>query len=104
MAMFRVYGTYGTEAKAAKALRRRCPGFSVRQYANALRKADALHETVIAEVAARSRSLLQQTDFAAKRFPDLSDLRQRVRDECPGFWWGTYQGAIWWIFYIYYLR
>lgn len=102
--LFRTYGTYGTEAKAAQALRRRCPEVSARRRDNALGKAIALHDAAAAAVAADVRSLLGDTDVRAGRFPDFRGPVGRVRLECRGFRAATYREAMSWVFYQYHLR
>ncbi len=98
-------GTYGSsEAKAAKALSRRCPGFSARQYENAVRKALSLYDTAIEVVALNAMSLARQTNVAANQFPDFGNLAERVRERCPGFPLSTYEKALSWVFFWYHLK
>lgn len=100
----RAYGGYGSEARACAALRRRRPGFTDRQYGNALRKGLALFDAAVELVARDARSLLRQTDVMAERFPDFHELAGKVRSHCPGFPAAAYRAALSWVFYQYHLR
>jgi hypothetical protein len=102
--VFRTYGTYGTQEKAAKALRRRCPAISTRRCDNALVKAIALHDAAATAVAADVQSLLDETDVLAGRFPNYRRQVTRVRLECPGFYASTCREALSWVFYQCHLR
>ena len=44
---FRAHRRYGSDAKACQALRRRRPGFTDRQYVNALRKGLSLFDMAV---------------------------------------------------------
>ena len=101
---FRAHGGYGSEPKACQALRRRRPGFTDRQYVNALRKGLALYDVAVEVVARDVGALLRQTDVGAERFPDFRDLAREVRPRCPGFPAATYRAALTWVFYQFHLR
>lgn len=102
--LFRAHGRYGSDAKASQALRRRRPGFTDRQYTNALRKGLALFDAAVELVARDVGLLLRQTDVRAERFPEFHDLAGEARSRCPGFPAATYQTALSWVFYQYHLR
>lgn len=101
---FRAYGGYGSEAKACRALGQRRPGFTDRQYLNALRKGLALYDAAAELVARDIGTLLRQTDVGANRFPDFRDLADEVRSRCPGFLAETYRAALAWVFLQHHLR
>jgi hypothetical protein len=100
----RAHGTYGSLAKAAKALSRRCPGFSARQYDNAIRKGLALYDAAVEVVAANVLSLLRQTNVAANQFPDFRSLAQRLRRRNPGFRLSTCRAALSWVWFWHHLK
>jgi hypothetical protein len=100
----RAYDGYGTEGKACRALHRRRPGFTDRQYRNAVRKGLALYDAAVGLVARHAESLHRQTDVRAGRFPDFRDLAAQVRPSCPGFLAPTYRAALSWAFYWNHLR
>jgi hypothetical protein len=101
---FRAHGGYGSGVRARAALRRRRPGFTDRQYVNALRKGLALFDIAVELVARDARSLLRQMDVQAERFPAFHDLAGEARSRCPGFPAATYPAALSWVFYQYHLR
>ena len=101
---FRAHGGYGTEARAYQALRRRRPGFTDRQYRNALRRGLALYDAAADLVARDARALHGQTDVWAGRFPDFRDLAADLRPLCRGFRAPTYRAALLWVFCWHHLR
>jgi hypothetical protein len=101
---YRGHGRYGTAEKACRALRGRRPGFTDRQYGNALRKALALVDASVEVVARHAAELHRQTDVRADKVPGFADQAAEVRPGCPGFPAATYRAALLWAFYQYHLR
>jgi hypothetical protein len=101
---YRAHGAYGSEAKAHRALARRRPGFTARQYENAFRKAVTLYDLAVELVGRHADALLRQTDVAANRFPDFRDLAGEIRSRCPGLRTSTYRGALAWVFFWHHLK
>ena len=100
---YRAHAAYGSENKAYKALRRRCPAFTARQCENAFRKAIAFYDASVEAVARDAAALWQETDAAANRFPDFRDLVNEMRLRFPGFRVSTYRSALSWVFLWYHL-
>jgi hypothetical protein len=103
-ASYRVHHVYGSESRACKALQRRCPGFTTRQYQNAFHKAVVLYDTAVELVGHNAEALWQQTDVEANRFPDFRDLLGEIRKCCPRFLVSTYRAALNWVFFWHHLK
>lgn len=103
-ARYRAHGAYGSDGRACRALRRRCPGFTARQYHNAVRKAVGLYDVAVGLVARHAAALWRQTDVAANRFPDFRELTGTVRRRCPGFRVSTCRAALAWVFFWHHLK
>lgn len=103
-AYYRAHSAYGSEARACRALRRRCPGFTARQYQNAFRKGVALYDAAVRLVDRHAAALERQLDVAANRSPDFRDLAGKLRQRHPGFRVLTYRYALFWAFTWYHLR
>jgi hypothetical protein len=95
------FGEYGSKERARKALKRRCPGFSEGQYANALDKAVRLLEVSIEVVRERSEALWQRYRAQALRFDDITG---EVKVRCGGFRRSTYESAAGWVFFWHHLK
>jgi hypothetical protein len=104
-AYYRAHNAYGgSESRACKALQRRCPGFTGRQYQNRFRKALALYDRAVELVARHADALWRQTDVEANRFPDFRELVVVIRRSCSGFRVSTYYAALGWVFFWHHLR
>lgn len=88
---------YNTETAAERSLRRRCRGFTPRQYRNSLRKAIGLLgsvEEVIAPFDPPYDARSAEGGWAG--FPDAARALQR---RCPGFRLSTCGSAIGWVLF-----
>src|SRR3712207_5326452 len=90
------FGEYGSKERACEALRRRCRGFSARQYANALDKAIRLLEVAVEVVGERAETLWRRYRAQALRFDDVT---VEVKERCGGFRRSTYESAVGWVFF-----
>ncbi|MFN3648214.1 MAG: hypothetical protein ACK47B_01435 [Armatimonadota bacterium] len=95
------FGSYGSEQKACRALRRRVPGFAPEEYREAfhlaLRVLDAAGEVVKRQLASGA-GLPNLDDFVTEALVD--ELAERV----PGFYLEGYRGVLWWVYYWRHLR
>jgi hypothetical protein len=100
------YRGYENERKAIAAFRRRAPGFSPLQYANAFSKALDLYTAALKEVDHHLPTLRHK--WAAKGQTGLVyELRPfvgRLRRRAPGFLSSTYYLAINWIWFWHHLK
>jgi hypothetical protein len=103
-AYFRAHHAYGSESRACKALQRRCPGFTVRQYRNGFGKAVALYDKAVELVAHHAPVLWRQTDLEANRYPVFRKLVGEIRRNCPGFQVSTYRASVVWVFFWHHLK
>ena len=99
---YRVYDAYGRDLLGAgRALKRRCPGFSARQYENALAKALDLYEAV--QVLLRARRDEVWAAYEAKQpWHELFDDELRTR--FPGFRKSTLGSVVGMSFFYWYLK
>jgi hypothetical protein len=99
-ANYRAHDAYRTEGGASRALERRCPGFTARQYLNAFRKALALYDTAMVVVARHADVLWKQTGTGGD---SLAGCRNPAGDELrrlnPGFRVSTIAAALRWVFF-----
>ena len=95
----RAYDRYGESNTAAiRALKRRAPGFSDRQYANAFAKAWVLYD-----VCTKHISFNQQVVFAAFEAGGKDWTRPfipAIRQACPGFLVSTYSTTFGFLAYL----
>jgi hypothetical protein len=102
---FRAHDAYGgSEHRACKALQRRGPGFTARQYESSFRNALALYDRAVELVARDADALWRETDVGANRLPDFRTLVPEVRRSCPGFRVTTYRVALGWVFFWHHLK
>ena len=102
-AYFLAHDAYGrNEAAACRALKRRCPGFTKRQYQNAFRKGLALYEAATAAIEPRSGELMKQCK--TEEVVDFREFFPQMRRACPGFSAATYASALWWILFWHHLK
>lgn len=99
---FEAYDSYGrTPATAVRALRRRCPGYTARQYQNAFQRARELYSTVCEFVRERSDDVWERYRAEEEIFALFdSELRARF----PGFRKATFHQAVAMTFYYWHLR
>jgi len=96
------YRGYESREKAIASLRRRCPGFSARQIANAIRKGTDLYDRALAVVKANEDLVVPAYVNGAGNPP--RKIVEHVRKLVPGFRQATYKQAIAWVIYWHYLR
>jgi hypothetical protein len=104
---YKEYQEYGSEAKACKALQRRCKGLDAVQAADALRKGIQLLEVAVEMVKKDNDKLWQSWNASSKQDLvglDYSDFEDEIKRRSPGFDLATYRKALGWVFMWYYLK
>ena len=94
---FRSFDEYGSVVRAARALKRRQPGFPDQAYPAAVERSLALFDAAAALLGDHVPALL-----AAGRTLDDDDLRPlaiELRRRAPGFPAATYQWMVGWVYY-----
>jgi hypothetical protein len=96
------YRGHESQGKAIASLRRRCPGFTAIQYANAFQKGTDLYNCAWEVVKNNEAMLARPRPDAARAIPRgvVEHLRKRV----PGFKVATYHQAVGWVVYWHYWR
>ena len=97
----RAFDEYGSEARATRALRRRCPGFGDGEYASSLSAALQLFD------AAHTVATQRAPEFQSIRRPTESDWEpdaRRLAERYPGFPEATYRWVTGWTIYYFALR
>ena len=97
----RAFDEYGTEARATRALRRRCPGFNEADYAKAFEAALELIDAACALATGNA------TEFQSIGLPAEAHWQPHVRRLArrhPGFTEATYQWVTAWSIYYFALR
>lgn len=85
---------YDSVEVAVRSLRRRCRGFTPRQYRTALRKAIHLLDNVEAVIAP-----FDPPYDTLRSWPGFPDATRALRERCPGFLMSTYRLAISWVLF-----
>ena len=100
---FRAYDAYDrVEAKACRAIRQRCPGFTTRQYANAFAKNLELYDVVEQLVKSRALQFWEAQASGDQSWSRLLDEELRAR--FPGFRISTLRGMVGMMFYYWHMR
>lgn len=100
---FKAYRGYGgNESTAVRAIRRKCPGFTARQYENALAKAFDLYTTVERLVRDRASDLWEAHNAGDESWPHqlASDLKLQFK----GFRIATFHSLVGMMFYYWHMR
>ena len=100
---FRAYDGYGqNESTAVRAIRKRCPGFTTRQYNNSFAKALELYDVIYHLVKDRSSEFWDAYRSGDEAWPRLLD--DDLRTQFPGFRLSTIRGLVGMTFYYWHLR
>ena len=100
---FRAYDAYGgKDATAIRAIRKNCPGFSSRQYANAFAKALDLYDVVEELVRQRAKDLWDAHKSSDDSWPQSLD--QELRSRFSGFRVSTFHSLVGMMFYYWHMR
>ena len=100
---FRAYDAYGgNESTACRAIRRRCPGFTLRQCTNAFAKALELYDVVEQLVREHAKDLWAAHDSGDKSWPGHFD--DQLRSRFTGFRLATFHSLVGMMFYYWHMR
>jgi hypothetical protein len=100
---FKAYDSYGgDEATAIRAIRRKCPGFSSRQYANAFAGALQLYDAVDTQVRERASEFWDAHNSGDDSWPRLLDCD--LRSHFPSFRLSTFRILVGMMFYYWHMR
>lgn len=100
---FKAYRAYGQkESTAIRAIRKKCPGFTTRQYNNAFAKALELYDATNRLVADRSGEFWTEYESGNEQWPHLLD--GDIQKLFPGFRVSTIRGLVGMTFYYWHMR
>lgn len=100
---FKAYGSYGgKDVTAIRAIRKKCPGFTSRQYANAFAKALELYDVVEKQVRERSSDLWDAHNAGDESWQKLLD--DDLRSRFSGFRLSTFHSLVGMMFYYWHMR
>ena len=99
---YREFDSYGSQIRAIRALRRRCPGLSAEQAAYLFRRSLELWQAAVEVVAANADCLWQQ--FRADPDVDLTRLDGERERWCPDVPLETWRSALGWIWFWHHLK
>jgi hypothetical protein len=99
---FRSFDEYGSIARAARALKRRQPGFPDQAYPAAVERAIALYDAALKLAGERVPALLAVGRTLTE--DDLRPLAVELRGRAPGFPAATYRWMVGWVYYWWHLR
>ena len=100
---FKAYGSYeGKHASAIRAIRKRCPGFTSRQYANAFAKALKLYDAVESLVRERAQDLWDAHKSGDNSWPQFLDAD--LRSCFPGFRLSTFHSLVGIMFFYWHMK
>jgi hypothetical protein len=100
---FKAYCAYGeNESTAIRAIRKKCPGFTSRQYENSFAKALELYDAANRLVADRSAEFWKEHRSGNEKWPHLLD--DDLRKLFPGFRVSTIRSLVGMTFYYWHMR
>ncbi len=100
---YKAYGAYGgNRATAIRAIRRKCPAFTPRQYSNAFARALELYDAVDAFVQQHESELWDAHNAGESSLPKHLDVKLSAR--FPGFRRSTIRSLIGMMFYYWQMR
>jgi hypothetical protein len=103
----RDFESYGSENKALRALRRRCPNFAPAEYEDALNRAYRLYDVAEELVASHKAALWANLEAPDGQVPYATlydDLVEQARIRCPGFHAHSYSSTLGWIWFWHHLK
>jgi len=96
------FDSYGSVAKACKALRRRCPNFSSEQYEEAFLSTLQLFNTVIDILAVNASRMWQEEKDTGEI--DFTAFDEEIKRRCPGMPLNIGYQSFVWVWYWHHLR
>ena len=100
---FKAHHSYGgKDTTAIRAIRKKCPGFTPRQYANAFAKALDLYDAVEQLVRERASDLWDAHNSGDESWPQLFD--RDLRSRFSAFRLSTFHSLVGMMFYYWHMR
>ncbi len=100
---FSEFDSYGSVAKAYKALKRRCPGFSSEEYEEAFLSTLHLFNTIKDILAVNASQVWQEYEDTGHHI-DFTAFDEEVKRRCPGMPLTIGYQAFMWIWYWHHMR